>query len=138
MLIVKAHALAFGYSGISHETLDRIIWHINEDVIPLVPSQGSVGASGDLAPLAHLFLPLIGLGKVHTSGGVMDTAEWMAQANVAPIQAKSQRRAGPDQWYAIYRCPCHSTGRQDGKLPGSCRPYRSHDDRWIIRLRQTL
>lgn len=64
MLIFKAHALAKGYSGIATETLDRIIWHINKDVIPCVPEQGSVGASGDLAPLAHLFLPLIGMGKV--------------------------------------------------------------------------
>ena len=42
--------------------LERIIWHIENDVIPVVPEKGSVGASGDLAPLAHLFLPLIGLG----------------------------------------------------------------------------
>ena len=90
MLIIKAHALAFGYSGISHITLSRIIWHINEDIIPVVPSQGSVGASGDLAPLAHLFLPLIGLGKVHTPQGEMDTSEWMGRAHVGPIQLKAK------------------------------------------------
>ena len=62
MLITKVHALAQGYSGVQLQTLERIIWHIENDVIPVVPEKGSVGASGDLAPLAHLFLPLIGLG----------------------------------------------------------------------------
>lgn len=64
MMILKVHALAKGYSGIAITTLERIIWHIENDAIPVVPAQGSVGASGDLAPLSHLFLPLIGLGKV--------------------------------------------------------------------------
>jgi len=63
MLITKVHALAQGYSGIAPATLERIIWHIDHDIIPVVPEKGSVGASGDLAPLAHLFLPLIGLAK---------------------------------------------------------------------------
>ncbi len=65
MMVLKVHALARGYSGIARSTLERIIWHIENNVTPVVPSQGSVGASGDLAPLAHLFLPLIGLGKVY-------------------------------------------------------------------------
>jgi len=59
MMISKVHALAQGYSGIASATLDRIIWHIDNDIIPVVPEKGSVGASGDLAPLSHLFLPLI-------------------------------------------------------------------------------
>jgi histidine ammonia-lyase len=66
MLITKVHALAQGYSGVQLSTLERIIWHIENDIIPVVPEKGSVGASGDLAPLAHLFLPLIGLGEVET------------------------------------------------------------------------
>nr|WP_238531809.1 aromatic amino acid lyase [Nitritalea halalkaliphila] len=57
MLILKLQALAKGYSGIQESTLDRMLWHLEEDLIPVVPQQGSVGASGDLAPLAHLFLP---------------------------------------------------------------------------------
>ena len=75
MLILKAHALCQGYSGISPATLKRILWHIEQDIIPAVPSQGSVGASGDLAPLAHLFLPLLGLGHVHYRGKIIPTAE---------------------------------------------------------------
>jgi len=54
MLITKVHALAQGYSGVQLRTLERILWHLAEDVIPVVPEKGSVGASGDLAPLSHL------------------------------------------------------------------------------------
>jgi histidine ammonia-lyase len=68
MMITKVHALAQGYSGIALSTLESIIWHINNDIIPVVPEKGSVGASGDLAPLSHLFLPLIGLGEVFENG----------------------------------------------------------------------
>ncbi|MEX0291528.1 MAG: histidine ammonia-lyase [Flavobacteriaceae bacterium] len=85
MLILKLHALAKGYSGIAETTLDRILWHINNDAIPLVPSQGSVGASGDLAPLSHLFLPLIGLGKVSYNGQVMQAEELLRLNNLAPL-----------------------------------------------------
>ncbi|MEC8832627.1 MAG: aromatic amino acid lyase, partial [Bacteroidota bacterium] len=60
MLILKIHALAKGFSGIAETTLQRMLWHMENNAIPVVPSQGSVGASGDLAPLSHLFLPLIG------------------------------------------------------------------------------
>tara|TARA_R110002049_G_scaffold234671_2_gene407936 strand:- start:576 stop:2156 length:1581 start_codon:yes stop_codon:yes gene_type:complete len=75
MLILKMNSLSQGYSGIAETTLDRIIWHIDNDAIPVVPSQGSVGASGDLAPLSHLFLPLIGLGKVEFKGETLKTSE---------------------------------------------------------------
>ncbi|ASV29658.1 histidine ammonia-lyase [Maribacter cobaltidurans] len=75
MLILKAHSLAKGYSGIAIATLERIIWHIEQDALPIVPSQGSVGASGDLAPLSHLFLPLIGLGKVRYQNKIIETKE---------------------------------------------------------------
>jgi histidine ammonia-lyase len=68
MMITKVHALAQGFSGVQLETLQRILWHIENDIIPVVPEKGSVGASGDLAPLAHLFLPLIGLGEVFYKG----------------------------------------------------------------------
>lgn len=93
MLITKVHALALGFSGVQLSTLERIIWHIENDVIPVVPEKGSVGASGDLAPLAHLFLPLIGLGKVFvkstsdTSGfKEINTSEFFKQKKIEPIQ----------------------------------------------------
>ncbi|MBQ4822565.1 histidine ammonia-lyase [Aquimarina sp. MMG016] len=75
MLILKLQSLAKGYSGIAESTLDRILWHIDNDAIPVVPCQGSVGASGDLAPLSHLFLPLISLGKVEFQGKTITTGE---------------------------------------------------------------
>ncbi len=90
MLILKVHALAKGYSGVQLSTVERIIWHIEHDVIPVVPKQGSVGASGDLAPLAHLFLPLIGLGKVYYAGEIKDAAEVLSHLgmNAVPLGAK--------------------------------------------------
>jgi histidine ammonia-lyase len=86
MLITKVHALAQGYSGVQLSTLERIIWHIDNDVIPVVPEKGSVGASGDLAPLAHLFLPLIGLGECYYKGERKNTATIFQQENKSAIQ----------------------------------------------------
>lgn len=86
MLITKVHALARGYSGAQLTTLQRILWHIEEDVIPVVPEKGSVGASGDLAPLAHLCLPLIGLGEVFYQGVRYKSQEILQRFNLPPIQ----------------------------------------------------
>ncbi len=85
MLILKAHALAQGFSGVQESTIDRIIWHIDHDVIPLVPKQGSVGASGDLAPLSHLFLPLIGLGQVYYKNEVRETSTLLIEMGIVPL-----------------------------------------------------
>lgn len=85
MLITKLHALAQGYSGVQLNTLERMIWHIDQDVIPVVPEKGSVGASGDLAPLAHLFLPLIGLGECYYKGNRVSTSEVFQKENIAAI-----------------------------------------------------
>ncbi len=73
MMILKVHALSQGFSGIAIEVLDRIIFLIENDIVPVVPEQGSVGASGDLAPLSHLFLPLIGEGKVFYNNKIANT-----------------------------------------------------------------
>jgi histidine ammonia-lyase len=85
MLITKVHALAQGYSGIAPATLERIIWHIDNDVIPVVPEKGSVGASGDLAPLSHLFLPLIGLGEVFVKGERIAAGKVLADNNLQAV-----------------------------------------------------
>jgi histidine ammonia-lyase len=85
MLITKVQALAQGYSGIAPQTLERIIWHIDNDVIPVVPEKGSVGASGDLAPLSHLFLPLIGLGYVNVGDEKHPAGEILKQHNLQPL-----------------------------------------------------
>jgi histidine ammonia-lyase len=86
MLVLKLQALAQGYSGIKIETLDRMIWFLEIGATPVVPKQGSVGASGDLAPLSHLFLPLIGLGKVHYKGEIIATAQLLKEYEMSPLQ----------------------------------------------------
>jgi histidine ammonia-lyase len=86
MLVLKLQALAQGYSGIKIETLDRMIWFLEIGATPVVPKQGSVGASGDLAPLSHLFLPLIGLGKVHYKDEIIATAQLLAEYQMEPLQ----------------------------------------------------
>ncbi len=91
MLILKVHTLSKGYSGISLDAVERIIWHINNNYIPLVPEQGSVGASGDLAPLAHLFLPLIGLGYLSTDGkNYVSTKNVLKEQNLTPLTLQAK------------------------------------------------
>jgi histidine ammonia-lyase len=86
MLITKAHSLARGFSGVQLETVERILWMIENDMVPVVPEKGSVGASGDLAPLAHLFLPLVGLGEVTLKGTKFKTQEAWEKFDMKPIQ----------------------------------------------------
>lgn len=86
MMILKVHALCKGYSGIALETVERILWHIEKKLIPCVPEQGSVGASGDLAPLSHLFLPLIGLGQVWVAGKPVDAGLVLQQHGLPPVE----------------------------------------------------
>lgn len=94
MLITKAHALAKGYSGISMETFERILLFIEKDIIPVVPEQGSVGASGDLAPLAHLFLPLIGEGKVWNEDKQVAAKDVLKACNLQPVELQAKEGLG--------------------------------------------
>jgi histidine ammonia-lyase len=86
MLLLKAHSLSFGYSGVNLETIKRILWFLENDVIPCVPKQGSVGASGDLAPLAHLFLPLIGYGRVKINNNIVESLEAYKKFDIEPVK----------------------------------------------------
>ncbi|WP_448213699.1 histidine ammonia-lyase [Colwellia sp. MEBiC06753] len=89
MLITKVHALSQGFSGIRLETVERMLKFIELDLIPVVPEQGSVGASGDLAPLSHLFLPLLGEGEFWvTENGVdkiVPAAQKLKEHGLAPM-----------------------------------------------------
>lgn len=85
MLLTKIHALAYGHSGIRPQTIQRLLWHLDQDVLPIVPEKGSVGASGDLAPLSHLCLPLIGLGEVTWKGQRMPTQAMFQLSGLEPI-----------------------------------------------------
>jgi histidine ammonia-lyase len=94
MLISKLHALAKGFSGISIPTFERILWFLENDVIPVVPEQGSVGASGDLAPLSHLFLPLLGEGEVWFKDEIKPTREVLNHFNMEPIELHAKEGLG--------------------------------------------
>ncbi|MEB3188493.1 MAG: histidine ammonia-lyase [bacterium] len=86
MLVLRAQALARGHSGIRLETLDLLMELVNRRVHPLVPSQGSVGASGDLAPLSHMALALIGEGDVEVDGQVLPAREGLARRGLEPVR----------------------------------------------------
>ncbi len=91
MLALRAHVLALGHSGVRVEIVERMIEMLNRDLVPVVPEQGSLGASGDLAPLANLALPLIGGGEILTADdGRRPAAEAMREAGLEPLvlQAK--------------------------------------------------
>ena len=90
MLFLKAQSLSYGHSGVQLITVQRLIDMFNEDILPVVYQQGSLGASGDLAPLAHLALPLIGLGEVLYKGKVRPAAEVWAEKGWEPIKLKSK------------------------------------------------
>lgn len=90
MLLLKIQSLSYGYSGCQLETVQRLIDFFNNDVYPVVYMQGSLGASGDLVPLAHLCLPLVGLGDVECQGKVMTGAEVLRLNGWEPIQLASK------------------------------------------------
>ena len=90
MLLLKAHALSMGCSGVQVETVKRILDFYNNDILPVVYDRGSLGASGDLAPLANLFLPLIGEGEVVYKGKRMRSAEVLKEFGWSPIRLKSK------------------------------------------------
>lgn len=90
MLLLKAHALSMGFSGVQVETVQRILDFYNNDILPVVYDRGSLGASGDLAPLANLFLPLIGEGEVMFEGKRRSGREALNIFGWNPIKLKSK------------------------------------------------
>ena len=90
MMLIRANTLALGYSGIRSEVIGLLLRMLERGVHPVVPRQGSLGASGDLAPLAHVGLVLIGLGEAEVHGRIMPGAAALAQVGLAPVilQAK--------------------------------------------------
>jgi histidine ammonia-lyase len=85
MLLLRANTLALGHSGCRPELIDRLCELLRRRIHPVVPSQGSVGASGDLAPLAHLALPIIGHGQVEFEGRIQPAAEALRRCSLAPL-----------------------------------------------------
>lgn len=90
MLLLKIQSLSYGFSGCQLVTVNRLIDFFNNDVYPVVYMQGSLGASGDLVPLAHLTLPLVGLGEVEYQGEIITGAEMLKKLEWQPIQLASK------------------------------------------------
>ncbi|MDR2890698.1 MAG: histidine ammonia-lyase [Alistipes sp.] len=90
MLLLKIQSLSYGHSGVQLATVLRLIDFFNEGVLPVVYEQGSLGASGDLSPLAHMCLPLFGLGEVEHGGATKPAAEVLAVKNWQPIELQSK------------------------------------------------
>ena len=85
MMATKAASLARGYSGVRETVIDTILAVFNAGLVPVVPSQGSVGASGDLAPLSHMVLALMGEGEFLVDGQRRPAAPMLAEAGIAPL-----------------------------------------------------
>ena len=94
MMICKVHALCQGFSGVRLALIERIIYFIEHNLLPTVPEQGSVGASGDLAPLAHLFLPLIGEGEFWINDDVVPAEEVLANHQLKTLKLEAKEGLG--------------------------------------------
>ena len=90
VMVLRANALARGHSGCRPEVVETVLALLNEGVTPVVPELGSVGASGDLSPLAHVALALIGEGKVRVEGAVIPTREALAAAGIEPVELEEK------------------------------------------------
>lgn len=90
MLLLRAQSLALGASGVRPELVERLLTFLQLGIHPIVPGQGSVGASGDLAPLAHLAMAVIGEGEVEVGGVVRPAADALAEAGLAPLELEAK------------------------------------------------
>lgn len=90
MMLLRINALSKGYSGIRPLVVERLITFLNKGITPVVPSQGSLGASGDLAPLSHMCLPLIGLGEVFIDGKRQPAKVALKKLNLSPLQLSAK------------------------------------------------
>ena len=90
MMLLRANSLAKGLSGVRAQVIEMLCEMLNQGVHPVIPSQGSVGASGDLAPLAHLALSLIGEGEAFFEGQRMTSAEALQRARLTPVQLEAK------------------------------------------------
>jgi len=90
MIAFKIKSLSYGYSGVQTDTVERLMDMYNNDVMPVIYTQGSLGASGDLAPLSHLSLPLIGMGEVYHAGVKMAAGDALQKLGWQPISLKSK------------------------------------------------
>jgi histidine ammonia-lyase len=90
MLLLKVQSLSYGYSGVQLDTVQRLVDFYNLDILPIIYELGSLGASGDLAPLAHMALPLIGKGKVYYKEQILESEEVLKQNDLLPIKLEAK------------------------------------------------
>lgn len=90
MMILRLNTMLKGHSGVTEELVDQLVFFINERIVPVIPSQGSLGASGDLAPLSHLALALIGEGKVYYNGSEQESGDVLKELNREPHQLQAK------------------------------------------------
>ena len=90
LMLLRANVLARGHSGVRPEVVDLLLAMLNQDLLPLIPSQGSVGASGDLAPLAHLVLAMIGEGELRVAGRWLPANDALRKARLLPLRLKAK------------------------------------------------
>lgn len=94
MMICKVHALSKGFSGVRLALIERIIYFIENNLLPVVPEQGSVGASGDLAPLSHLFLPLFGEGEFWVNNEILPAKKVLEAHDLEPLELQAKEGLG--------------------------------------------
>ncbi|HYE95524.1 MAG TPA: histidine ammonia-lyase [Rubricoccaceae bacterium] len=118
MLRLKVHALGLGYSGVSEEVFTRLLVMADRDLIPVVPSRGSLGASGDLAPLAHLALPLLGEGELWDGDTPRPTMDVLRQHGLGPIHLHAKdglALINGTQFMSAHACEIVERGRRLAK-----------------------
>ena len=109
MLLLKIQSLSYGKSGVQLQTVERLCDFINFQIYPIIYQQGSLGASGDLAPLAHLSLPLLGFGKVNYKGKQISAAEVLKENGLTAIKLRSKEGLAllnGTQFMSAYGCYC--------------------------------
>ena len=109
MLLLKIQSVSYGKSGVQLQTVERLCDFINHKIYPVIYQLGSLGASGDLAPLAHLSLPLLGMGKVNHNGKQVDASSVLKEKNLAAIKLKSKEGLAllnGTQFMSAYGCYC--------------------------------
>jgi histidine ammonia-lyase len=127
ILVLKINALARGHSGITMAVIDALLALLQHEVYPVIPAQGSVGASGDLAPLAHLSTVLLGIGEVRVRGTLLPASEGLRLAGFEPLKLRAKEglalingTQSPPRWRSP-GCSARKTCLPPRSSPGPCR-----------------
>ena len=121
MMVLKAIGLARGHSGVRRLLVERLLALVEADALPVVPSQGSVGASGDLAPLAHMSAALIGEGTISLAGEPLPATEVLKRLDLAPLTLGPKRGWSDNGTGSRDRSSCHASGCRRRLLAARCR-----------------